>query len=778
MSQTKHSVIPHFKKTSFPRILHNDKGFLNRVQSSFAKTSSQQRIASYPNEPTEEPIDYAPDPSQHFTNVVVVHPGSRSLKIGLASDAFPKEIPHVVARKLKLNVEDRVLGAEIPLLKGSEQISLIDKELKQRIRQQKIRILPTTYQQAVTFNQQVQPDIIPDHNDYNKIENTEVKESNTYFIGKDAIRLAELSKDKTNWKLYYPFKYGILNVEDYESSEHCMSDIDLIWSYALENVLNIPKEKWNDYHFVLIIPDSFNRKQAKLLMKMILIDMKFKACLLVQEGVGGAFGAGIPTACIVDIGAKYTSVSCIEDGFLNIASRRSLKYGGDDVSVFLMHLLKERGFPYKECDLAKHMYDWIMIEDLKNRMLTLAESDLAMHMYDFFVRIPDKLTKQYKLKVFDAALKAAWILFYPEIIDFPRKLENFLLKDTFLDYGGVNFSDTNVFTKEERKRGLEEFYNYIHPKSKKLNTEDDEYAKTEDNIAAHDVDEEDDDMVPNDLENDIDFKSDVSNSLKRSISETGNSDESDISSIADFDLSNDESDTSIIPPKEEEYINDISDPEDAVTKAINKDDEDVPRTNTDNSSDIEVKSVGYSSDTTKDELDETKKLLLDSDSKETKTIPTNSFLNRRRGFGTIAESSIPLHEAIAQSISNCIVKPSENSTKILEQRIRKLCSSIIVVGGASRIRGLGRVIEDKVYSAILQTEMMGLLASKNVAQPHNFVHTKVLPAPRGIDPRYLVWKGASIISKIESSAEFWILENDILWNSPSKLSNKMMFSDL
>lgn len=38
-----------------------------------------------------------------FSKIIVIHPGSQNLRVGLASDALPKTIPMVVARKSQKN---------------------------------------------------------------------------------------------------------------------------------------------------------------------------------------------------------------------------------------------------------------------------------------------------------------------------------------------------------------------------------------------------------------------------------------------------------------------------------------------------------------------------------------------------------------------------------------------------------------------------------------------------------------------------------------------------
>jgi len=42
--------------------------------------------------------DVSLDPEKNYSDVIVIHPGSRYLRIGRASDAFPKEIPNCIAR--------------------------------------------------------------------------------------------------------------------------------------------------------------------------------------------------------------------------------------------------------------------------------------------------------------------------------------------------------------------------------------------------------------------------------------------------------------------------------------------------------------------------------------------------------------------------------------------------------------------------------------------------------------------------------------------------------
>ncbi len=47
---------------------------------------------------------------------------------------------------------------------------------------------------------------------------------------------------------------------------------------------------------------------------MLLRYMEFRRVFIAQESVCVSFGAGISVACIVDIGAQTSTITCVEDG--------------------------------------------------------------------------------------------------------------------------------------------------------------------------------------------------------------------------------------------------------------------------------------------------------------------------------------------------------------------------------------------------------------------------------------------------------------------------------
>ena len=46
---------------------------------------------------------------------------------------------------------------------------------------------------------------------------------------------------------------------------------------------------------------------------------------------------------------------------------------------------------------------------------------------------------------------------------------------------------------------------------------------------------------------------------------------------------------------------------------------------------------------------------------------------------------------------------------------------------------------------------------------------QIIPPPKGVDPRVLVWKGAAVLGKMDGVSDLWVTAND--WVSLSKLQH-------
>ncbi|KAI9474754.1 hypothetical protein BX667DRAFT_470220 [Coemansia mojavensis] len=362
-------------------------------------------------------------------NVIVIHPGSRWLRIGRASQAVPREIPHVAARRLKVpvsaNNDNEFANAGDSSV--DETLSMLRTALKQHQRHSKRKVPSNAYSQVISYNRQSQPETIQDHNDPYRIEWIMPSDiSEDCVTGESALRIADDQKFSIRW----PIRNGCFNVETYASIEDVLGDLEAIWLQALENELGIRQRELKDLGVVLVIPDIFNRLEVAAMGSMLLQRMGFGHLLVQQSSTLVTFGAGFSSACVVDVGAQKTSISCVEDGHCAPESRVLTMYGGDDITRFLYHLFVRSHFPYAEAQLNR-AHDWMMLTDLRERFCTVNLSDVNIRLHSFFVRKPNAHTLKYSFKTYDEPYQAPLCLFYPSILDAYYELPNY--QESFLD---------------------------------------------------------------------------------------------------------------------------------------------------------------------------------------------------------------------------------------------------------------------------------------------------------------------------------------------------------
>ncbi|KAH9847317.1 actin-like ATPase domain-containing protein [Lenzites betulinus] len=377
------------------------------------------------------------------SKVVVIHPGSRFLRIGRASDVTPLTIPNVIARKQTPPVsaptyvqgvsrpkEDRQRatpsttapsGDEYGVNVASDdpfdaKVAAITVSLRDRMRFYKLRVTPNAGTIATAFNEQFKPEIIPEMNDPYRVDWI-TSTDEPYLVGEKALRVAD--PEQMGYVIRWPIYGGNFNTRDYPSKQMIYNDIEAIFRDALLQK-GIEPSAYKEYSVVLIIPDYYDRLYVEALVKILIIDMGFKQFCAQQESLAATYGAGISNACVVDMGAVKTSIACVDDGLVVADTRMVLSMGGNDITEFLYVLFEKIGFPYRDIDLARS-YDWNVIEDLKARLCTLAEGDVALNLYDFSVRRPGEPTEKYGLRAYDEIILSPMCLFEPRVIEFERK---------------------------------------------------------------------------------------------------------------------------------------------------------------------------------------------------------------------------------------------------------------------------------------------------------------------------------------------------------------------
>lgn len=370
------------------------------------------------------------------SKVVVIHPGSQNLRIGLASDALPKSVPMALAAKWKMaesheyepRPKRQKLAATPEQQFGDDfakKFAKMSVDLKTDMRANKRKVLPNSKELVVNYNRRSEPEKIPEHNDPMRIEWTDVSEDDpkdvsTFFTGMEALRIPDDSRPL--YKVFWPMQQGLLHERDYLSREHLYDDFDSIIEMALRKEVGLKSSaEWEQYSCVFVIPDLYDKRYVEQVLDMCLRSFGFKQVAFVQESLAATYGAGYTNACIVDIGAQKTSIACVEDGMLLEDSRINLKFGGYDVTETFMKMMLHDHFPYADINL-KRRYDFLLAEELKISFCTMNQADISPQLYNFHLRAPKQPTRKYQFKCYDEVILAPMGLFDPTIFDNNEKL--------------------------------------------------------------------------------------------------------------------------------------------------------------------------------------------------------------------------------------------------------------------------------------------------------------------------------------------------------------------
>ncbi|KAG9257233.1 uncharacterized protein F5Z01DRAFT_679882 [Emericellopsis atlantica] len=352
------------------------------------------------------------DPSK----IIVIHPGSQNLRIGFASDALPRTIPMTESemhealprRQFEAKNTDQQYGEE-----WSKKYNKQCSDLKRKLVQ--------------TFNRRTEAEVIQKHNDPLEIEWTDVKSLEdpsslaSCFVGNGALRVPDDSDPK--FKLWWPIQHGWWNEEDYTSEEHLYDDFETLLDKTLRQELGLKKNsEWQQYSCVFVIPDLYDKRYVEQVLRSCMTWFEFNRVTFIQESMAATFGAGYTQACVVDVGAQKTSISCAEDGLLAEDSRINLKYGGYDITDTFIKMMLYDNFPYQDINIRRR-YDFLLAEELKIKHCTMSQADISVQLYQFHVRAPNQPTRKYQFKTYDEVILAPMGVFDPEIFDNSAKLK-------------------------------------------------------------------------------------------------------------------------------------------------------------------------------------------------------------------------------------------------------------------------------------------------------------------------------------------------------------------
>lgn len=352
---------------------------------------------------------------------------------------------------------------EVEVDSMGKQIDVLRQDLRSIMRMMKLRAVPQGRQQAQSYNESARGEVLEHDPDSNEETWTKAGEEDDVFIGLQAENLPFLSlsdkarasgKDKnaqsdTPWRLFHPFKRGMLNFDEYaafygDAAEHIvLGDVQTMVEKILlaptENTskdtpstgqlcgLGIERRFWPSLTVTLVVSDLFSRRHIKLLANLLLKTMGFAGLILQCEAVAACYGAGVSSATVINLGAEMVSISCVDEGVLVPESRILLNYGGNDVSRFLTELLRRAKMPYAVgSDPGPMGYDVrqadrTAVDGLKARSCTLWPNDIGLRMYDFSIHLPEETGYKFSFRMYDETILAPLMLFFPRVVRFDQK---------------------------------------------------------------------------------------------------------------------------------------------------------------------------------------------------------------------------------------------------------------------------------------------------------------------------------------------------------------------
>lgn len=299
----------------------------------------------------------------------------------------------------------------------STQCKNLGAEYKQRLRNNKIRVLPNNRDLVRNFNFKFGgPDIISEHNDNSRIDWTEIPQRPSlapdFYTGDAALRIPEQSKPR--YKLFWPIRHGWFNEKDYTNSNLLFQDIATIIEEAIKIELGLArKQDWSQYGCVLVIPDIYERRYVVALLDILLLDLGFGKVCLQQESLSASFGAGFSLTCVVDIGSQKTSICCVDEGMCLEDTRMNVKYGGADITETFIKVMLRDHFPYADINLRRR-YDFLLAEELKQQgcnMTILPGEKIDVVTRSFHLRAFGQDTRKYQFRVYEQGFVAPMVSF-------------------------------------------------------------------------------------------------------------------------------------------------------------------------------------------------------------------------------------------------------------------------------------------------------------------------------------------------------------------------------
>ncbi|XP_009803147.1 actin-related protein 9 isoform X1 [Nicotiana sylvestris] len=354
--------------------------------------------------------------TERGSNIVVINPGSANIRIGLANQDTPFNIPHCISRRTtqlpKRHVQDQMVNSQVTTAQHMEReraydmiasllrIPFLDEEVANSSYPRKMGRVDAyppqnnTKEPEFTWTDVLEKNVPhsstkaveAEPNEGGTSEDPTLKESKIkvesnsserkyreYICGEEALRISPTEP----YCLRRPIRRGHLNISQHYPTQQVLEDLHTIWDWILLEKLHIPHSMRNMYSAILVLPETFDSREIKEMLSIVLRDLSFSSAVVHQEGLAAVFGNGLSTACIVNIGAQVTSVICVEDGVTIPTTQISLRFGGEDISRCLLWTQRHhQTWPPIRTDALSKPVDLLMLNRLKESYCQIKEGEV------------------------------------------------------------------------------------------------------------------------------------------------------------------------------------------------------------------------------------------------------------------------------------------------------------------------------------------------------------------------------------------------------------------
>jgi hypothetical protein len=96
------------------------------------------------------------------------------------------------------------------------------------------------------------------------------------------MKALRIPNDTPHYQIRYPIQKGILNRVDYHSIQELIGDLTDLWRTIFKEELNIEPNQIKDYYAVLVLPDTFHRPTATVMVQVLLQYIGIHALIVTQ----------------------------------------------------------------------------------------------------------------------------------------------------------------------------------------------------------------------------------------------------------------------------------------------------------------------------------------------------------------------------------------------------------------------------------------------------------------------------------------------------------------